>query len=67
MRFLGIGDGADLASLYLRLAEDGHEIKIYIGNPLCRGTLAGLVNQVADWQSGTSMAPCCWPRRVHPF
>ena len=51
MRFLGIGDDADLASLYLRLAEDGHEIKIYIGNPLCRGTLAGLVNQVADWQT----------------
>ena len=51
MRFLGIGDAADLASLYLRLAEDGHDIKIYIGNPLCRGTLAGLVNQVADWQS----------------
>lgn len=51
MRFLAIGDDADLASLYLRLAEDGHEIKIYIGNPLCRGTLAGLVNQVADWQT----------------
>lgn len=51
MRFLGIGDAADLASLYLRLAEDGHEIKIHIGNPLCRGTLAGLVNQVADWQA----------------
>jgi phosphoribosylamine--glycine ligase len=51
MRFLGIGDAADLASLYLRLAEDGHEIKIHIGNPLCRGTLADLVNQVADWQA----------------
>jgi phosphoribosylamine--glycine ligase len=51
MRFLGIGDAADLASLYLRLAEDGHEIKIHIGNPLCRGTLAGLVTQVANWQA----------------
>ena len=51
MRFLGIGDAADLASLYLRLLEDGHEIKIHIGNPLCRGTLAGLVSQVADWQA----------------
>ena len=51
MRFLGIGDAADLASLYLRLAEDGHEIKIHIGNSLCRGTLAGLVNQVVDWQA----------------
>jgi phosphoribosylamine--glycine ligase len=51
MRFLGIGDAADLASLYHRLAENGHEIKIHIGNPLCRGTLAGLVNHVVDWQA----------------
>jgi phosphoribosylamine--glycine ligase len=51
MRFLGIGDAADLASLYLRLAEDGHEVKIHIGNPLCRDTLAGLVSQVPDWQA----------------
>ena len=51
MRFLGIGDAADLASLYLRLVEDGHEVKICIGNPLCRGTLTGLVDQVADWQA----------------
>ena len=50
MRFLGIGDAADLAALYLRLAAEGHQVKVYIGNPLCRGTLAGLVSQVADWQ-----------------
>ena len=41
----------DLASPYLRLAEDGDELETYIGYPLCRGTLAGLVNQVADWQT----------------
>ena len=51
MRFLGIGDDADLASLYLRLVEEGHEVKICIGNPLCRDTLAGLVTRVVDWQS----------------
>jgi phosphoribosylamine--glycine ligase len=49
MRFLGIGDAADLASLYLRLVEDGHEVRVYIGNPLCRDTLAGLVPRVEDW------------------
>jgi phosphoribosylamine--glycine ligase len=32
MRFLGIGDCADLAALYLHLAEDGHEVKICIGH-----------------------------------
>src|SRR5690242_16306605 len=51
MRFLGIGDCCDLAALYLRLVEEGNEVKISIANPLCRGTLAGLVEQVADWRS----------------
>ena len=51
MRFLGIGDYCDLGALYLRLIEEGHEVKISIGNPLCGGTLAGLVERTADWRS----------------
>jgi phosphoribosylamine---glycine ligase len=51
MRFLGIGDAADLSSLYLRLADGGHDVKIHIGNPLCRGTLVGLVEQVENWEA----------------
>ena len=51
MRFLGIGDAADLGSLYLRLAADGHDVKIYIGNPSCRDTLRGLIPQVDNWQA----------------
>ena len=50
MRFLGIGEGADLADIYLRLVADGHEVKIFIGYPLCRDTLAGLIERVDDWQ-----------------
>ncbi len=50
MRFLGIGDYCDLGALYLRLVEEGHEVKIAVDNPLCRGTLAGLVPQTADWR-----------------
>jgi phosphoribosylamine--glycine ligase len=50
MRFLGIGDCADLAALYLRLAEDGHEVKICIGHPLCQDTLSGLIDRVANWE-----------------
>ena len=50
MRFLGIGECADLADLYLRLAADGHEVKVFIGYPLCRDTLAGLIERVADWR-----------------
>ena len=51
MRFLGIGDSADLGALYLSLAEDGHDVKLYIADPLCRGTLAGLVEHVDDWEA----------------
>jgi phosphoribosylamine--glycine ligase len=51
MRFLGIGECADLASLYLRLAEDGHEVRVFIGYPLCKDTLAGLIHRVTDWEA----------------
>ena len=61
MRFLGIGDAADLASLYLRLAEEGHDIKICIGNPLCRDTLAGSDNPSRKLAVGTY-----WVREAGP-
>ena len=51
MRFLGVGDCADLAALYLRLAEEGHEVKVFIGHPLCQDTLCGLIDRVADWEA----------------
>jgi phosphoribosylamine--glycine ligase len=51
MRFLGIGDAADLGSLYLRLAADGHDVKIYIENHSCRDTLLGLIPHVDNWQT----------------
>jgi phosphoribosylamine--glycine ligase len=61
MRFLGIGEGADLADIYLRLVADGHEVKIFIGYPLCRDTLAGLIERVDDWQ-----AELDWVRAAGP-
>jgi phosphoribosylamine--glycine ligase len=51
MRFLGVGDYCDLSALYVRLLKEGNEVRVFIGNPLCRGTLAGLVEQVEDWRS----------------
>jgi phosphoribosylamine--glycine ligase len=51
MRFLGIGDYCDLSALYLRLLGEGHDVKVHIAQPLCRGTMAGLVEQVADWKT----------------
>ena len=46
MRFLGVGDSADLAAIYLRLVEDRHDVKVFIGHPLCQDTLAGLIDRV---------------------
>jgi phosphoribosylamine---glycine ligase len=51
MRFLGLGDYCDLGALYLRLIEEGHEVKVEIGNPLCRGTLAPVLKQTSDWRA----------------
>ncbi len=51
MRFLGIGNSCDLGSLYLRLIEDGHEVRVSVAEPMAAGTLSGLVPHVADWRS----------------
>jgi phosphoribosylamine--glycine ligase len=37
--------------MYLRLTKAGHEVKISIAEPLCQGTLAGMVQRVDDWRS----------------
>lgn len=51
MRFLGIGDTCDLGSLYHRLIEAGHEVKVSMTEPLASGTLAGIVRQTPDWRA----------------
>jgi phosphoribosylamine---glycine ligase len=50
MRFLGIGDYCDLSSLYMRLIDEGHEVRVYISSPLCVDTLAGLVTHTREWR-----------------
>jgi phosphoribosylamine---glycine ligase len=50
MRFLGLGDSCDLGALYMRLIAEGHDVKVHVANPLCCGTLAGLVTRVDDWK-----------------
>ena len=51
MRFLGVGDYCDLGSLYLRLAAEGHDVRVSISEPLCHGTLAGLVPRTENWEA----------------
>lgn len=50
MRFLGVGDFCDLSALYLRLLEEGHEVKVAVAQPYCHDTLAGMICRVADWR-----------------
>ena len=51
MRFLGIGDCCELADVYVRLAAEGHEVRVSISEPMCHGILAGLVCRTDDWNS----------------
>ena len=51
MRFLGIGDSCDLGAMYVRLLADGHEVRVHVANPLCHGTMAGMVDRVDDWKN----------------
>jgi phosphoribosylamine--glycine ligase len=59
MRFLGIGETCDLGSLYLRLAADGHQVRVSVSEPLCHGTLAGMIQRVENWENELS-----WIREV---
>lgn len=51
MRVLGIGGDNELGSVYLQLQAAGHEVRVWVGNPLSRGSLAGLLSQVDDWRA----------------
>lgn len=51
MRFLGVSETCDLGSLYMRLIADGHEVRVFVEEPLAEGTLAGLVPRTPDWRS----------------
>ena len=51
MRVLGITETCDLGSLYLRLIDSGHEVRISVSEPLAEGTMAGLVPRIDDWRA----------------
>jgi phosphoribosylamine--glycine ligase len=51
MRFLGVTETCDLAALYLRLLEEGHEVRVSISEEAARGTAAGMVDLVPDWRA----------------
>jgi phosphoribosylamine--glycine ligase len=51
MRFLGVTETCDLAALYLRLGDEGHEVRIAISDPQAQATLAGMIERVVDWRA----------------
>jgi len=51
MRILGIGDYADLGSIYIRLAREGHDVRVYIAEEDSRDVLAGLIHRIDDWRA----------------
>jgi phosphoribosylamine--glycine ligase len=67
MRFLGIGDYCDLGALYLRLIEEGHEVRVFISSHLCQGTLAGLIQQTVDWRAELEWVRAAGPGGIVMF
>ena len=51
MRFLGVTETCDLGALYLRLQEEGHDVRIAVSEPYAQGTMAGLIPRVEDWRA----------------
>lgn len=51
MRILAIGEYADLGDIYLRLAAQGHAVKVFSSIRGCRDILEGMIERVADWRA----------------
>ena len=51
MRILGVTETCDLGSLYMRLLEEGHEVKVFVEEEGALGTMAGLVPHTSDWRA----------------
>jgi phosphoribosylamine--glycine ligase len=50
MRILGIGDSLDLGDLYLRLAAEGHAVRVFVEDRRFAQVMDGMVERVADWR-----------------
>ena len=50
MKILAIGEDCDLAAMYDRLVEAGHEVRVYIENEALHDILRAPVARSADWR-----------------
>ena len=51
MRFLGVGDHVALGDLYLRLQDEGHEVRVHAADVEQRDIMRGMVTHVSDWRA----------------
>ena len=52
MRVLGVGDDHCLGALYLRLIEEGHDLRVSVAHAESQDVMAGLVDRCgADWRA----------------
>lgn len=49
-RFLGIGKGNDLADIYLRLQQRGHDVRVFVGDPDAHDIFDNMLTFVGDWE-----------------
>ncbi|HET9620205.1 MAG TPA: phosphoribosylglycinamide synthetase C domain-containing protein [Kofleriaceae bacterium] len=47
---LGIGDYLELGALYLRLIDEGHEVRVFVAEDGAHDVLAGMVPRTASWE-----------------
>lgn len=51
MRFLGIGEDVALGDMYLRLAAQGHEVRVYVEDPEAQGdVMHGMLTFTPEWR-----------------
>lgn len=51
MRILGIGSKVELGDLYLSLLREGHEVRVFAGDPSYAGCFEGLLPKIDDWKA----------------
>ncbi|MDT7952741.1 MAG: hypothetical protein RQ966_14660 [Acetobacteraceae bacterium] len=51
MRILGIGGKIELGDLYLSLIREGHEVRVFAGDPSYAGCFEGLLPRTTDWHA----------------
>jgi Phosphoribosylamine-glycine ligase len=50
VRFLGIGETNDLGDMYLRLLQEGHEVRVFMSDENSAGVMAGMLEFTSDWE-----------------